>query len=347
MIKGSNTLLTLENVLNKVTEGEIFRHFLGFDYRIKQLYYSPIITRGKQDTCPSFNIFPDSKGKLKFKDFGDSSGDVFDFVCDLKLIPRNLYKALEIINYEMNLGLGSFYSNNINAPIKRYKGYDKQFKSVENELVIKDRKPSINDINYWRRGRISPSTLGKFKVVATEEIWVKKEHSMILIWKHSIDNPIYSYVVNKKIKGYRPLAKDRKDKWISKLTADDIQGLEQLQYRHDFLFITKSLKDVMVLDELGFDAIAPNSENGNISDDLIHFLKSKYKHIIIFFDNDEPGVKASVKLTSSTNSHYINIPKHYLILYGIKDSFDMVEFFGQNFLLYFLTNSLKKLNIYV
>ena len=56
------------------------------------------------------------------------------------------------------------------------------------------------------------------------------------------------------------------------------------------LVITKSLKDCMLLYELGVPAIAPCSENLFVSQKQFEKLKSKFKNIFLFYDNDQAGV---------------------------------------------------------
>jgi hypothetical protein len=61
------------------------------------------------------------------------------------------------------------------------------------------------------------------------------------------------------------------------MTSDLIHGSTGLTYTSDTLIITKSLKDVMVLNELGYEAISPMAENVIISEELINSYKEKYK----------------------------------------------------------------------
>jgi 5S rRNA maturation endonuclease (ribonuclease M5) len=63
------------------------------------------------------------------------------------------------------------------------------------------------------------------------------------------------------------------------------------------LIITKSLKDVMVLHEMGFDAVAASSETTFIPDDILETLKKKYKHILILYDRDPTGMKNARQLS--------------------------------------------------
>lgn len=61
----------------------------------------------------------------------------------------------------------------------------------------------------------------------------------------------------------------------------------------DFLVITKSLKDVMTLYEYKIPAIAPCSENIFITESQYDRLKTKYKHILLLYDNDSAGLHSA------------------------------------------------------
>ena len=47
----------------------------------------------------------------------------------------------------------------------------------------------------------------------------------------------------------------------------------------------------MTLYGLGITAIAPNSENLFITEAQYEKLKTKFKHIVLFYDNDLPGIQ--------------------------------------------------------
>lgn len=77
------------------------------------------------------------------------------------------------------------------------------------------------------------------------------------------------------------------------------------------LVITKSLKDVMVLYEYGITAIAPCSENVFVTETQYDRLKKKYKNIYLFYDNDEPGIKAMCKIKKQFRDLKIMfLPRH-------------------------------------
>ena len=60
--------------------------------------------------------------------------------------------------------------------------------------------------------------------------------------------------------------------------------------KSDYLVITKSLKDVMVLYEYGIPAIAPNSETIFVTEAQYQKLKNRFKRIYLFYDSDYAGI---------------------------------------------------------
>ena len=79
--------------------------------------------------------------------------------------------------------------------------------------------------------------------------------------------------------------------------ATYIQGMDQLKFDKPHLVITSSLKDGMCLKKLRYpvEFISPDSEGSVIREEVINYLKSKYKVITCMFDNDTAGIKAMEK----------------------------------------------------
>ena len=119
---------------------------------------------------------------------------------------------------------------------------------------------------------------------------------------------MYAYKVYNHFKIYRPLA-DKYTKWRNNLTELDIQGYKQLPKTGDILIITKSMKDVMCLYEMGIAAISPSSESTFIPDKVLKQLKKRFKRII--FDRDQAGVKYLRKISLKTGLEGMLIHKKY------------------------------------
>jgi 5S rRNA maturation endonuclease (ribonuclease M5) len=143
------------------------------------------------------------------------------------------------------------------------------------------------DKKYWKQFHISIDTLKRFNVFSIKYFLCNN----IVRGVYKDDNPMYAYKVFDKFKIYRPLA-SKYTKWRTNLTVRHVQGLEQLQPEGgDLLIITKSLKDVMCLTEMGFHAVASASETTFIPEDILNNLKSKWKNVVILYDRDAAGMQ--------------------------------------------------------
>lgn len=139
---------------------------------------------------------------------------------------------------------------------------------------------------------------------------------------------MYAYKIFNKFKVYRPYSSNREDKWRTNCTSVDLQGYEQLPAKGDLLIITKSLKDIMVLYKLGYNAVALQSENDNLRKDIYDDLANRFTKLIILFDNDKPGIEAGKKLSEKYNIEYVYLDSSYYNLYKVKDISDYIAEFG-------------------
>lgn len=81
----------------------------------------------------------------------------------------------------------------------------------------------------------------------------------------------------------------------------------------------------MALYEYGIQAIAPCSENEFVTEKQYQKLKTKYKNIFLVYDNDPPGIKASVKIHKQyPDLKIMFIPKSS----GCKDFSDFRKTYG-------------------
>jgi len=314
--------LTKDNILNKITEEDIFRKYLPFTFEVNRLYNSPL--RNDDDT-PSFGIY-NKFGTLKYKDFGGSQGSCFDFV--MNYFNLSFGDALSKINQDFNLNLITGYGNTNNISIPKISV--RQEKSTKTSKLLQTvlRKFQKEDYEYWKEYGVTKEILIEYNIYAIKEVYLNKQ----LYWYNTKINPIYGYYFHKtkKIKCYRPLELNKKNKWLGNVTSEDIQGYDQLPKEGDLLIITKAMKDVMCLKSIGLISIAPQGEDHYFSEEVMNELKSRFKHIICWYDNDKPGVNASIKLTTMYNLDYVNIPK------GLpKDPSDYYKEFGKDKLIEF------------
>lgn len=278
-IKQQDTPITLDYILSKVTEYDIYARYIG-QFKIGFIYNSPF----RQDKNPSFGIFRSKKsGKLLFKDHGNGEcGDVIKFV--------EIYTGLTNYNDILQRIVTDLSITN-NTKLKSTKYYESKDTIIG---VVRQEWTDI-DKQFWSQFSINKDTLNKYNVSSIK--YYLCDGIVKGIYKD--ENPMYAYKVYDHFKIYRPLA-DKYTKWRNNLTENDIQGYEQLPKTGDLLIITKSLKDVMVLYEMGYNAISPSSESTFIPDKALKQLKKRFKRILICFDRDSSGCKNSIKLYNKT-----------------------------------------------
>lgn len=283
--------ITLDWILSKVTEYDIYAKYIG-QFKVGMIYNSPF----RKDKNPSFGIYYSKRTKqLLFKDHGTGEcGNVIKFVSlftgktEYNDILSDIVDKLNITN---------------NTKLVSSKQY---IPPTETVIGVVRQEFTDVDINYWKQFNISINTLKKFNVNSIKYYLCNG----IVKGTYKRENPMYAYKVYNNFKIYRPLA-DKYTKWRNNLTDYDIQGYEQLPQKGDILFITKSMKDVMCLHEMGYPAVSSSSESTFLPKDVLEQLKTRFKRIIILFDRDVAGVKRSRKLSRETGLEAIFINKKF------------------------------------
>lgn len=283
--------ITLDWILSKVTEYDIYAKYIG-QFKVGMIYNSPF----RKDKNPSFGIYYSKRTKqLLFKDHGTGEcGNVIKFVSlftgktEYNDILSDIVDKLNITN---------------NTKLVSSKQY---IPPTETVIGVVRQEFTDVDINYWKQFNISINTLKKFNVNSIKYYLCNG----IVKGTYKRENPMYAYKVYNNFKIYRPLA-DKYTKWRNNLTNYDIQGYEQLPQKGDILFITKSMKDVMCLHEMGYPAVSPSSESTFLPKDVLEQLKTRFNRIIILFDRDTAGVKRSRKLSRETGLEAMFINKKF------------------------------------
>lgn len=282
--------LTIEYILSKVSEYDIYASYIG-QFKPGLIYNSPF----RKDTNPSFGVFLSKRtGKLLFKDHGSGvCGDVIKFVREITGI--------------------SNYNEVLQEIVRRLK--------ITNKTVLKSTKPIESketvigivrqaftkiDEQYWGSYHISMPTLEKYNVHSIKYYLCNG----IVKGIYKDENPMYAYKVYNNFKIYRPLG-DKFTKWRNNLTEFDVQGYAQLPKKGNLLIITKSLKDVMVLHEMGYNAVSPSSESTFIPDVVLNDLKKRFKNILLCFDRDVPGVSNMRKVSLKTGLNGFLVHKSF------------------------------------
>lgn len=173
-------------------------------------------------------------------------------------------------------------------------------------------------IDYWAQFGISLPTLKRNKVIPASEVWLPGDKGFYLYYDYKKSNPAFLYDFGHGYyKVYMPWSK--KSKFITNCSYDMWQGAINLQY--DYLIITSSFKDKMLLEEYGYNAIAPQSENTRPDLDTV---RESFDQILVFFDNGDNEIEFGQSLAQALNCQYTYI-NQYL---ETKDPSDFYYYFG-------------------
>lgn len=279
--------ITKELILSRVSEETLMEHYLGAPVR-KGLLKSPL----RNDNKPTCAFYRSKKsGRLIFKDFaGFFIGDFVSVV--MYKFNCSYGKALQIIANDF----GIIHNKNltVNEPLIKYS--NTKFEDTTDAVIqveVKDFEPY--ELDWWAKFGIDLPTLKKFKVFSCKNVFLNnnlfhlyREKQLVFGYYGDIREDIERWRI------YFP--GNRKYRFISNWKSLRLQGSHMLPKTGEYLVVTKSLKDVMTLYNLGIPAIAPISENCFLSEAQYHRLKERFKYIVLLYDNDRPGLRAMISI---------------------------------------------------
>jgi hypothetical protein len=299
-----------ETILGEISQEDIFAKYLGIEVYSKKMFKNPL-RDDKNPTCE----FVKFNGILYLRDysgfFGEIGIDCFSLVCFIYNI--SFKEALVRIREDFNVGKVGLFS------IATKRTQIEVEESEPKRISVVRRKFNDIDKGIWERGSITEKDLIKFNVYPVRECWIDDLRAYWYNEKNQ-ENVAYSYFFEDgTTKIYFP--NKTKGKFIG--NSNYIQGLRELDFSKDIVFITKSLKDVIALYKLGYTAIAEHTEGCMIRDWIVKLLKVAFKEVIILYDNDEAGINGAKK-----NSKKHDIPYIYYDSNSSKDTFDNIVDFG-------------------
>ena len=286
--------MSLKDLLDKLNDYDIYSYYVG-QFKIGKLFNSPLRS---DDKNPSFNIFKGNGGGLFFKDHGSGEGgNAIKFVKLIKNIQTRDELERELLRIVRKMNPNKQYVQRTYSTVN----------SGSTDIGIVRQPFTDVDKKYWKQFHISIDTLKLFQVFSIKYFLCNR----VVRGTYKESSPMYAYKVFDKFKIYRPLA-SKYTKWRTNLTNRDVQGLAEIPKEGgNLLIITKSLKDVMCLYEMGFNAIAASSETTFIPDDILQSLRSKWNHIVIIYDRDKTGMLEARKYSKQYRLDAIFVHKKF------------------------------------
>lgn len=267
-------LLDEDEILEEVDEYLLYCHYLGFQPELNRNYKSPIRPPSNIDTDPSFRIW--EAKRFKNREFGwadyavGTKGEIYSLVqhiCKLK----SYREAVAQVRYDF---LIQDKANNLEKV--------KPFIPPPTKIRIKSKPFNAFELAWWKDNwGVTLPTLNRYFTTRLKYYFMTD----LQVDPTFVNDLGFAYRVKGRYQLYFP-ERSHDKRWRNNLTDETLPGFEQLQYKSDTLIITKAFKDILVLAELGYEAVAPRGENILISQKFLDILSKRYKYIYILFDND-------------------------------------------------------------
>lgn len=282
---------TRDFVLAHVSQEQIMTYYLGVEVQLHSQFRSPL----RADNNPTCGFAYTARGKLMFRDFaGHFWGDCFDVACHVRCC--SFKDVLPIIVRDFNLINNTTRHSDLSDSPKPRKLFEYSIRHKWSEL----------DKDYWLGHKIHSKTLQKFHVSPVHIAWIDKK----IVYRYNPSDPCYAYFVKMgkdgiaRIKFYFPFRDRSKIRFMGNCDKNDLMGYDSLPPSGDLLIVTKSLKDVMAFDELGFNSVSVQAESMIFDNHIFEELKSRFPRIITLFDFDHAGVNLTNQFRKKFDTEY-------------------------------------------
>jgi hypothetical protein len=311
---GGKPSVTLEELLNKVSEFDVLNHYFGVS-ELPVIINSPL----RQDRKPSFGLYSSDGRRVHFVDYATRDrGGLWDLL--------GLYWGVSYIQVLTRVweDLPNFSSTNpvFNVKTTEYsdKVLHKQPKSID--LKCKVRPWAKHDIEFWESFGITLEWLDYADIYPiSHKIVIKNGQEYVF----GADKYAYAYVERKEgnitLKIYQPF-NTKGYKWSNRHDRSVISLWTKVPEFGTRICICASMKDALCLwANTGIPAIAIQGEGYGMSETAVSELRRRYREVYILLDNDEAGLKDGEKLSESTGFTNLILPN----INGAKDVADLYK----------------------
>lgn len=302
----TRNLLNKQNLLSLISTYQIFSTYCRNFEQIGKAFKSEF----RDEKSPSCMIEMIG-GDLLYTDFGKGSYRAIEFV--MRKFNLDFKDALRKINLDFSLNLidsskSDFHYIRTNVVMSELKQKLAQKKTTKIDVKYSDY--TQEDIDYWNKYGWTEDMLKMASIKPIDFYWLTIEHKNIIQAPYQVINELaYSYdyywhngIFRRKL--YFP-EREGKFKWLSNVDNTIIQNWDLLPKNGgDTLFITSSKKDCGGYYRLynQWNACAPNNEGSFLPERVfLSKIRPRWKRIIIWFDNDETGVKNALKYAQKYN----------------------------------------------
>lgn len=302
VIGKTSSSISKTEIFNKVSETQVLSTVFPEITSIPCRISSPL----RDDLHPSFSIYMDNGGHIRYKDHADSSvhGGLLDLLCAYWKCTFN--QALEKICNLMIL------KSDVTIKPKQIRTFTRKEASSLTSIQVKVRPWRDYDYAYWESYGVSKKWLHYAEIYPISYKIINKKSSPSDKGRQYIfpaDKYAYSFIERKEgsiqMKIYQPY-NTKGFKWSSKMDASVIGLWTKIPTYGDKVIICSSLKDALCIScQLHIPALCLQGEGYDMSDTAVNELKRRYMKVFISFDTDKAGLIDGKKLAKRTG--FVNI----------------------------------------
>lgn len=304
--------LSFDWIFDRISQEEVYVRYLGF-CELNKKFTSPLRNDAKAD-C---NFFW-RENVLFFKDFAQNKAyTCIGVIMHIKSI--SFWDALNEV-YDSFIGNkpSTFFIN------KKIERKDKEYKDVQ----VKIQPFTVGDREYLKTFGLTSELCKEYKVFGISHYWINGD----LKYAYSTYNPCIGYYFNGKWKLYHYKADNYR--FIGNTSHSDLQGYDQLDWTGELCIVTKSMKDAILYRRFGINAVAPHSESLSAWKDKIPVLQKRFAKVIINFDNDNAGVRATNEVLKEFELDVFYLPEEkdisdYYKKFGFEQTKKLLEQFNE------------------
>jgi len=316
--------ISKESILELVTQEEIF----GIIFKPMPEEFDFVVSPIRKDKTAGC-WFEYHGEKLRFKDFANpgvykgiklSNMDCFDMVQVYFNLP-NFYLTLEFIHDALIKG------KEFSKPVVAKKQVSIEEKPKV-KLLIESRSFNALDGQYWSQYEIEKKHLIEDKVFPMKRFYALNTKKGNIV--ADCFDIAYSYndFAESRKKFYFPKREGAR-RFITNCTRNDVGGVKSLLTYGKELIITKAYKDYRVLKNNGKNVVWFQNEGMIPKDEIMQSLISNFQSVIVWYDNDQPGITASEKVRDYINAITPGKAKNLwlpekALEFGVKDPSDCI-----------------------
>lgn len=279
---------------SKISQLDIFRYYCKPFTELDVNFLSEL----RKDNNPSARIRY-SNNSYWYKDFGEVGRPINCYEYIMRKYGVTFNECLHLINNDFDLKIvpptAEPSLGYVGVKVSQETLSQLQVNRKKDIKILKQTKGfSRSELNWWKQFGWTQQLLNFYDVISCQLVVIHINGDEI-VFKYNPSDPIYIFDYNKNIKQrkmYRPLSSNWK--WFATSHISNIvQGYKQLDKSGNICIITSSLKDVGTLRNIGYNAVAPSSENTLLKKEQINDLQKRFKKLVCYLDNDDSGLKAA------------------------------------------------------